>query len=99
MATKTDGMKILKKVMDPEIGISITDLGLIYGVEVDGESVRIKMTLTTPHCPLVSLILEEVKQKVGGLKGVKSVEVQLVFDPPWSPEKISKQAKKKLGFV
>jgi len=98
MATKKGVMNVLKKIMDPEINISIADLGLIYGVDVKDSNVKIKMTLTTPHCPMGGMITEDVKNHVKKLKGVKNVEIEVVFDPPWSPERLSKKAKKKLGF-
>ena len=99
MVTKEEVMEVLKQCMDPELGISIVDLGLIYDVKVEKEGkVKIKMTLTTVGCPLVGMIRGDVKEKVGAMKGVKDVEVELVWDPPWTPERISVEGKKKLGF-
>jgi metal-sulfur cluster biosynthetic enzyme len=98
MVTKKDVLKILKSVVDPEININIVDLGLIYNVDVNGSDVKIKMTLTTPHCPLSKMIVDDAKMKIKELSGVKNTEVELVFDPPWSPERLSAEAKKKLGF-
>jgi len=91
-------MKVLKECYDPEIGISLVDLGLIYDVEVKGDKVHIKMTLTTPGCPMHMMMTEDVKEKVGKIKGVKEVNVELVWDPPWTPDRMSKEAKKMLGF-
>jgi FeS assembly SUF system protein len=98
VVSKEDVMKVLKECYDPEIGISLVDLGLIYDVKVDKDKVRIKMTLTTPGCPMHSMMAEDVKEKVSKIKGVKSVNIDLVFDPPWTPDKMSEEAKKMLGF-
>lgn len=98
MVTKKEAMNVLKECYDPEIGISIVDLGLIYDVKVKGNDIYVKMTLTTPGCPLHSFITEDVKQKLKKLKGVEKVDVELVWDPPWTPERMSKQAKKQFGI-
>lgn len=98
MVTKEDVMKVLKECYDPEIGISLVDLGLIYDVKVDKDKVNIKMTLTTPGCPMHAFMVQDVQEKVKAMKGVKEVNVELVWDPPWTPDRISKEAKKKLGF-
>ena|SRR3972149_5512149 len=100
MVTKQKVEAVLKGIPDPEIGVSIWDLGLIYDVTIDGKkgSVRILMTLTTIGCPLFDLIANPVRETVGKLPGVKSVEIELTFDPPWSTEKMSKEAKAQLGF-
>lgn len=89
-------MKVLKECVDPELGISVVDLGLIYGVKVNDGKVDIKMTLTSPNCPMHFYILEDIKNRVSKLKGVKDVNIDLVFNPPWSPKRMSKSAKKKL---
>src|SRR4030042_2311629 len=78
----------LKKVIDPEIGCNIVDLGLIYGVRTKGDKVEIDMTLTAPFCPLRDMLIQQVKEEVGKIGGVKKVKVNLVFHPPWSPEKM-----------
>lgn len=89
----------LKNVPDPELGISIVDLGLIYDVKADKKgNVDVTMTLTTMGCPLFELIAEPVKTEIKKINGVKDVFVNLTFDPPWSPDKMSKEAKVKLGF-
>jgi len=98
VVSKEDVMKVLKECYDPEIGISLVDLGLIYDVKVDKDKVRIKMTLTTPGCPMHGMMAEDVKEKVSKIKGVKGVNVDIVFDPPWTPDRMSKEAKKMLGF-
>ena len=92
-------MSKLHEVPDPELGISIVDLGLIYGVDIEGSKVRVNMTLTTVGCPLFSLISEPIISAVKELPDVKEVEVNLTFDPPWNPEKMSEDAKIQLGFA
>ena len=97
MVTKKEVLNILKEVIDPEIGISVVDLGLIYDVKVENNKVKIKMTLTSPFCPLSNFLVDSVKEKVKSLD-IKDVKVEIVFDPPWTPEKMSKKAKKILGI-
>jgi metal-sulfur cluster biosynthetic enzyme len=92
-------MSVLKKCYDPEIPVNVVDLGLIYNVNIDGSKIDIEMSLTSPGCPMYSFIIENIKKKISKIKGVKNVNINLVFDPPWSPEKMSKTAKKKLGMV
>ncbi len=101
MPTKKQIEDVLKTIPDPEIGVSLWDLGLIYGITIDKKSgvVTVRMTLTTIGCPLFGLIAEPIKTGVGALPGVKSVEVDLTFDPPWNTDKMSKEAKKQMGFV
>ena len=98
ITSKEDVMEALKKCIDPEIGVTLLDLGLIYDVKVEGDAVNIKMTLTTRGCPMHSYMINDVKDKVSEVKGVKKVNVELVWDPPWTPEKMSESAKKQLGF-
>jgi len=97
--TKKAVKKQLEEVLDPEIGISIVDLGLIYEIEIKKNKLRILMTLTTIGCPLFNVIEEEIKNKlkVFGLKD-KDIELKLTFDPPWSPEMMSKKAKAIMGI-
>jgi len=99
MVDKEQVMSVLRKCFDPEVPVNIVDLGLVYGVNVDKGNVNIKMTLTSPNCPLQSLLMDDVKEKVSKIRGVKKVKIELVFDPLWSPERMSKSAKKKLGMV
>ena len=89
----------LKQVPDPELGISIVDLGLIYGAQIKDKKVTVKMTLTTIGCPLFSLISDPIKANIHELNGVDEVEVELTFDPPWGPERMSEEAKIRLGFA
>ena len=98
--TKEQVMEALGTVYDPEIpGISIVDLGLIYNVDVaEGGNVKVKMTVTAPGCPMGQFMAEMAKKAVEKLEGVSSAQVDVVFDPPWTPDLISDKAKKQLGF-
>jgi metal-sulfur cluster biosynthetic enzyme len=98
MVSKEDVMKVLKECYDPELGISLVDLGLIYDVQVKNDNVQIKMTLTSPGCPMHSIMVNEVEEKVKNMKGVKNVKIDLVWNPPWTPDRMSKELRKKLGF-
>ena len=90
----------LKDIFDPEIPVNIYDLGLIYGVEVDPEGgVVVTMTLTTPHCPVAESMPGEVELRVGAVPGVRDAEVNLVWDPPWDPAKMSDEARLELGML
>ena len=91
---------MLKTVYDPEIPVNVYDLGLIYKVDVDDEkNVRIDMTLTAPNCPAVDFIVEDVRMKVESVDGVKSVEINLVFEPEWHRDMMTEEAKLELGFL
>ena len=100
MPTKKDIEAVLDTIPDPEIGISILQLGLIYGVEVNaGGNVRIVMTLTTIGCPLFDQIKDPIVEKVMALEGVKNIDVELTFEPAWTPDTMSEEAKLQLGFA
>ena len=89
----------LKEVIDPEIGIDVVNLGLIYDLKVNPDNtVYVKMTMTTPGCPLTMWILRAVEDKILEIPGVKDAEIELTFDPPWTPDRISPEYKKKLGL-
>lgn len=93
-------VKMLRTVYDPEIPVNVYDLGLIYGVEVsDDGAVKILMTLTAPGCPAADFILEDVRIKTESVKGVSRVDIELTFDPPWSADMMSEEAKLELGFM
>jgi FeS assembly SUF system protein len=95
-----DVIAALKDIFDPEIPVNIYDLGLIYGVEVDDNSgVVVTMTLTTPHCPVAESMPGEVELRVGSVPGVRDAEVNLVWDPPWDPAKMSDEARLELGML
>ena len=89
----------LKSCLDPELGLNIVDLGLIYGINIEGSQVHVIMTLTTPGCPLDSYFTKDITTRLKSLKGVSDVSVELTFDPPWNPSKMSEQSKDLLGFV
>ena len=83
----------LREVFDPELGLSVVDLGLIYGIHVDAGRVRVEMTLTTPGCPLHDSMTGWVRQAVATVPGVADVEVVLTFEPPWTPERMGQGAR------
>ncbi|NJE08550.1 metal-sulfur cluster assembly factor [Thermococcus sp. M39] len=90
----------LKEVVDPEIGIDVVNLGLIYEVDIRPDNtVYVKMTVTTPGCPLTMWLLKAVEEKILEIPGVKDAEIELTFDPPWTPDRISEEYKKKLGLL
>ena len=89
----------LKEIYDPEIPVNIYELGLVYNVEISDGHVVVTMTLTTPHCPVAESMPAEVEIRVGAVPGVGSAEVNLVWDPPWDPGKMSDEAKLELGML
>jgi FeS assembly SUF system protein len=92
-------VRVLKTVFDPEIPVDIYELGLIYNIDINDGNVIIEMTLTAPNCPAADFILEDVKQKVEAVDGVKSVEIKLVFEPEWSKDRMSEEALLELGYL
>ena len=96
-----DGViEALKEIFDPEIPVNIYDLGLIYDVEITPEHhAKVKMTLTTPHCPVAESMPGEVELRVGAVPGIGDAEVELVWDPPWDPQKMSDEARLELGML
>ena len=100
MVTKDEIITVLKDCYDPEIPINISDLGLVYDINVlDDGNVGIKMTLTAPGCMMGGMIAEEVKSKIKAMNGVKDAKVDLVWEPPWSPDKMSEEAKAQMGIA
>jgi metal-sulfur cluster biosynthetic enzyme len=97
MATTEDIRKALSWVIDPEIGLNIIDLGLVYGIEVGEGKVVIVMTLTTQGCPVHDSMKQSVKNVVNRLEPGKQVEIQVVWDPPWTPERMTQSARSYLG--
>ena len=88
----------LKQVEDPEIGLNIVDLGLVYDIDIEGETVNVRMTLTSPGCPVGPQILNGAKMVVQDLEGVDKTNVELVWEPYWSPERINPEYRAALGF-
>lgn len=91
-------MDALRKVNDPELGINIVDLGLVYDVRVEDGTVHIDYTLTTMGCPIGPLIEEQIRQMLEPVEGVDQVEAEMTLSPPWTPDKMSEEAKAALGF-
>jgi FeS assembly SUF system protein len=93
-------VRVLKEVYDPEIAVNIYDLGLIYEIDADNDkNVTVKMTMTAPNCPMADSIIAEVRENIKNIEGVKSVKINLVFDPPWDRDMMSETAKLELGFL
>ena len=88
----------LKQIHDPEVGINIVDMGLIYGLEIEDSKVGVYMTLTSPACPAGPQILSQIDTKVRELEGVEDVDVNVVWTPPWTPDMLSDEAKDELGI-
>ena len=98
MILKDKVIKEIKKIYDPEIPVNIYELGLIYDVLVDGKNVKIKMTLTTPNCPVAESLPKEVKDSVMQVDGVEKDDLDLVWDPPWDKSMMSEAAKLELNL-
>lgn len=92
-------IEALKDIYDPEIPVNIYDLGLVYNVEFNEAHAIVTMTLTTPNCPVAESMPGEVEMRVGAVPGVGSAEVNLIWDPPWDPQKMSDEAKLELGML
>jgi metal-sulfur cluster biosynthetic enzyme len=99
MVTKEQVYEALQDCYDPEIPVNIVDLGLVYDVEINGEVVAVKMTLTAPGCGMGTMIAADARQRILALDDVVDATVDLVWDPPWNPSMISEEAKQKLGIV
>jgi FeS assembly SUF system protein len=99
LVSKEEIVTVLKDCYDPEIPINIWDLGLVYDINIQDDNVGIKMTLTAPGCMMGGMIAEEVKAKVKAMAGVKDAKVELVWDPPWTPDKMSEEAKAQMGIA
>jgi metal-sulfur cluster biosynthetic enzyme len=98
VATREEVVEALRQVEDPELGMDIVDLGLMYDVELENGKVKVVHTLTSMGCPVGPMIQQQIDDVVRGLPGVEDVEVELTWDPPWTPEKMSEDAKFILGF-
>jgi metal-sulfur cluster biosynthetic enzyme len=98
MATVEDVTDVLRDVIDPELGLDFVELGLIYDVEIEGGAVRVTYTLTSPGCPIGPQVSEQIEEFVSELDGVEEVHPVMTFSPPWTPERMSEDAKFALGF-
>ena len=98
MATRDEVVEVLRQVEDPELGMDIVELGLMYDVEVEDGKVKVTHTLTSMGCPVGPLIQQQIDEVVRSLPGIDDVEVELTWDPPWTPDKMSEDAKFILGF-
>jgi metal-sulfur cluster biosynthetic enzyme len=96
--TEEDVTEALSNVIDPELGLDFVELGLVYDVGIEGGTVNITFTLTTPACPIGPQVSEQMKEFVGELDGVEEVVPTMVFTPPWTPDKMSEDAKFALGY-
>lgn len=96
--TEKDVRSALKGVKDPELGLDLVVLGLIYDIDIDGSSVKTTISLTSPMCPVAGEIVEQVRQAVAGVEGVEDADVHLTFEPPWTPERISPLIRASLGL-
>jgi metal-sulfur cluster biosynthetic enzyme len=98
MVTVEDVTDALRDVIDPELGLDFVELGLIYDVQVDGGNVHVTYTLTSPGCPIGPQVSEQIEEFVGELEGVEDVQSTMTFSPPWTPDRMSEDAKFALGF-
>jgi len=96
--SEEDVYEALEEVIDPELGLDFVSLGLVYDVDIEKEDVYVTFTLTTPACPIGPQVSEQMKEFVGELPGVSAVHPKMIFDPPWSPEMMTDDAKFALGF-
>lgn len=97
-ATEKAVRDALKTVKDPELNLNLVVLGLVYDIEVEGTRAKVAISLTTPMCPAAGQILEEAREAVAGVEGIEDAEVDLTFDPPWTPERISPLIRASLGI-
>lgn len=99
MVKKEEVLDALKGVIDPEIGLDVVSLGLVYAVDISEEGdVNVKMTMTFMGCPLTAMITEDAKYAIQSINGVKSVNIEIVWDPPWTPDMIDPELRAKLGI-
>lgn len=99
MITQDQVIDKLRQCLDPELGINIVDLGLVYSINIDGSRVNVMMTLTTALCPLDSYFTKDITTKLKSIEGIADACVEFTFEPPWNPAKLSEEAKDLLGFV
>ena len=99
MSVERDAIRrVLRQVKDPEVGLSIIDLGLVYDIAVDDEDIQVIMTLTSPGCPAGGEIMSDAHTAVRSLDGVTNVEIELVWEPPWTPERIDPKVRAFMGY-
>jgi metal-sulfur cluster biosynthetic enzyme len=98
MVNEEEVTEALSNVIDPELGLDFVELGLVYDVAIDGGTVNITFTLTTPACPIGPQVSEQMKEFVGEVEGVEQVVPSMVFTPPWTPDNMSEDAKFALGY-
>jgi len=89
MVTVADVVNALNSCLDPELGASIVDIGLVYGINIDGNNVKVKLTMTSPMCPVISIILADAQLRIKTIPNIGNVELELVWDPMWSPDMMS----------
>jgi metal-sulfur cluster biosynthetic enzyme len=99
MPTPEDVYKALGNVFDPELGLPVTDLGLVYDVQLEGKTANVKMTLTSMGCPLAGTITDYAKRAVMEVEGIEEVNVEIIWDPPWSVDMMSDEARMRLGML
>lgn len=95
---RSRALAALHDVIDPELALDVVDLGLVYRLEVRGGTVELDLTMTSPACPLGDQIVHDAEERLGALDGVDAVDVRLVWDPPWSPERMSPAARRAMGW-
>jgi metal-sulfur cluster biosynthetic enzyme len=98
MVTEKDVRRALRKVKDPELNLDLVVLGLVYGIDVQETHVKATVSLTSPFCPVAGQILDEAKAAIEGVEGVETAEVELTFQPPWTPERIDPLIRASLGI-
>ncbi len=98
MVTENDIWDALGQVYDPEIPINIVDLGLVYEVKIEGDHVHAKVTMTTPGCPMHTYITQAARNAILGVEGVETADVELTWNPPWTPDRLSDGARERLGY-
>ena len=98
MVSAEDVQEVLRDVIDPELGLDFVELGLIYDIEIEGSTVRVTYTLTSPGCPIGPQVSEQIEEFLLELDGVDEVQPTMTFSPPWTPERMSEDAKFALGF-
>jgi metal-sulfur cluster biosynthetic enzyme len=98
VVTEEAVMQALRDVYDPEIGVNVVDLGLVYRLDVVGDNVDVDLSMTTPGCPATGMIVETAEMAIRQIPGVNQVHVELVWDPPWTPDRMADDVKRALGF-